>query len=63
MITLGTYFGALSDNTMYESPFLKRLRMIKQRCRSYPLDTMDFIMIDLERPKAIKRLPRLIWQA
>ena len=32
-----------------------RLGLVRQRTRTYPLDSMDFIMIDLERPEEIHR--------
>lgn len=32
-----------------------RLGLVRERTRTYPLDSMDFIMMDLERPEAIHR--------
>ena len=40
---------------MYECPLLERLKLAKQGCRIYPMDDMDFIMADLERPESFQR--------
>ena len=55
MIQLGTNYGLLPKAEMYASPFLKRLNLVKTRGHSYPLDNMDFILIDLEQPVSIRR--------
>ena len=50
-----THFSTFAQATLHESPLLNRIRMAKQRGRSYPLDSLDFIMVDLERPETLTR--------
>lgn len=50
-----TYFSAFAQATIHESPLLNRIRLAKQRGRSYPMDSLDFIMVDLERPETLTR--------
>ena len=50
-----THFSTFAQATIHESPLLNRIRMAKQRGRSYPLDSLDFIMVDLERPETLTR--------
>ena len=48
-------------NVTLSEPFLApsqvkfRLGLVRQRTRTYPLDSMDFIMMDLERPDGCRR--------
>ena len=55
MIKLGTHFSSFADAKMYPSPILKRLQIAKARCRSYPMDNLDFVLNDLEHPESIRR--------
>ncbi|MFA6716255.1 MAG: beta-L-arabinofuranosidase domain-containing protein [Victivallaceae bacterium] len=55
MITKNYKFGQLAETRLYESPLLARLRLAKQSCNHYPMDDMDFIMMDIERPEAFHR--------
>ena len=55
MINIGTYFSTFPDVSLYESPLLARIRLAKQRARSYPMDSLDFVMADLERPDTLRR--------
>ena len=55
MIKIGTCFGKFADARMHESPLLARLQLAKQGCRIYPMDSMDFILADLERSEALHR--------
>lgn len=55
MIRANTYFSSFSQVSGYESPLRQRIKLVKQRCRSYPMDSLDFIMIDLERPETLIR--------
>ena len=41
----------LSNPLLGRSQVRFRLELARQRTRSYPLDSMDFIMMDLERPE------------
>jgi len=50
-----THFSTFSQATLHESPLLNRIKLAKQRGRSYPLDSLDFIMVDLERPNTLTR--------
>ena len=50
-----THFSTFAQATLHESPLLNRIRMAKQRGRSYPMDSLDFIMVDLERPETLTR--------
>ncbi len=45
----------LSSPVLADSQLKFRLGLVRQRTRSYPLDSLDFIMIDLERPEGIHR--------
>jgi len=40
----------LSTPRLSQSQIKFRLGLVRQRTRTYPLDSMDFIMMDLERP-------------
>jgi hypothetical protein len=50
-----THFSTFAQATLHESPLLNRIKMAKQRGRSYPMDSLDFIMVDLERPETLTR--------
>ena len=50
-----THFSTFAQATLHESPLLNRIKLAKQRGRSYPLDSLDFIMVDLERPETLTR--------
>jgi hypothetical protein len=50
-----THFSTFAQATLHESPLLNRIRLAKQRGRSYPMDSLDFIMVDLERPETLTR--------
>lgn len=45
----------LATPLLSHSQLKSRLGLVRQRTRSYPLDSMDFIMIDLERPEGTHR--------
>ena len=45
----------LSTPLLSQSQIKFRLGLVRQRTRTYPLDSMDFIMMDLERPEATHR--------
>src|ERR1035437_9608661 len=45
----------LSTPLLSPSQIKFRLGLVRQRTRTYPLDSMDFIMMDLERPDATHR--------
>lgn len=55
MPTLNTYFKRNATISMYPSYLKKRISLAKIRAKSYPLDSMDFIMMDLERPESLTR--------
>ena len=55
MNLLHTYFGQFPQAKMNPSPILKRLQLAKTRACSYPMDNMDFILHDLEKPEKIRR--------
>ena len=42
--------SAVSTPLLYNSQLKFRLGLAKKRLEHYPLDTMDFVMMDLERP-------------
>ena len=42
--------SAVSTPLLYDSQLKFRLGLAKKRLEHYPLDTMDFVMMDLERP-------------
>ena len=48
-----THFSTFAKATLHESPLLNRIKLAKQRGRSYPMDSLDFIMVDLERPEPV----------
>ena len=50
-----THFSTFAQVTLHESPLLNRIKLAKQRGRSYPMDSLDFIMVDLERPETLTR--------
>jgi hypothetical protein len=50
-----THFSTFAQATLHESPLLNRIKLAKQRGRSYPMDSLDFIMVDLERPETLTR--------
>jgi len=50
-----THFSTFAQVTLHESPLLNRIRLAKHRGRSYPMDSLDFIMVDLERPETLTR--------
>jgi hypothetical protein len=45
----------LSNPLLSQSQTKFRLGLVRQRTRTYPLDSMDFIMMDLERPEGHHR--------
>ena len=45
----------LSTPLLSQSQIKFRLGLVRQRTRTYPLDSLDFIMMDLERPDATHR--------
>lgn len=45
----------LSSPLLSDSQIKFRLGLVRQRTRTYPLDSMDFIMMDLERPENTHR--------
>lgn len=45
----------LAKPTLSESVFKTRIGLVRSRTHSYPMDTLDFIMMDLERPPAVRR--------
>ena len=45
----------LSNPLLSPSQTKFRLGLVRQRTRTYPLDSMDFIMMDLERPEGHHR--------
>jgi len=45
----------LARPLLTESQLKFRLGLVRQRTRAYPLDSMDFIMMDLERPEGNSR--------
>lgn len=51
----------LSEPSLAPSQVRFRLGLVRQRTRAYPLDSMDFIMMDLERPEGhhrhVRRVP------
>jgi len=47
--------AAVSRPVMADSQIRFRMGLVRQRTRSYPLDSMDFIMMDLERPDLCHR--------
>ena len=55
MPLLNTYFKRFADVTLYPSYLKKRISLAKIRAKSYPMDSMDFIMMDMERPESLKR--------
>lgn len=55
MKQLGTFFSIFAQAKLYESPLLNRIKMVKKRCNSYPMDSLDFILIDLEHPQNLTR--------
>ena len=55
MHMLNTFFGQLPEAVMSSSPIRKRLELAKVRARSYPMDSMDFVLNDLEQPASIRR--------
>ena len=46
----------LAVPTLAESQIKFRLGLVRQRTNTYPLDSMDFIMMDLERPDLCHRM-------
>jgi hypothetical protein len=50
-----THFSTFAQATLHESPLLNRIKLAKQRGRSYPMDSPDFVMVDLERPETLTR--------
>lgn len=40
----------LSTPTLHRSQLKFRIELARRRCESFPLDSLDFIMMDLERP-------------
>ena len=45
----------LATPLLTESQIKFRLGLVRQRTRAYPLDSLDFIMMDLERPDGTHR--------
>ena len=45
----------LASPLLTDSQIKFRLGLVRQRTRTYPLDSMDFIMLDLERPETAHR--------
>lgn len=45
----------VSEPRLAESQIRFRLGLVRQRTRTYPLDSMDFVMMDLERPHGCYR--------
>jgi len=48
-------YSSLSKPLLYDSQLKKRLQLVKKRLESYPLDDINFVMIDLERPELRER--------
>lgn len=44
-------FSSLSKPLLFDSQLKFRLGLAKKRLESYPLDSMNFVMMDLERPE------------
>jgi hypothetical protein len=55
MPKIHSYFSTFAEASIYASPLLKRIQLAKARCKSYPMDSMDFVLADLERPDTYRR--------
>jgi hypothetical protein len=55
MPKINTHFSTFAEASLYASPLLKRIQIAKERCASFPLDSLDFVLIDLERPDTYVR--------
>lgn len=47
--------NALAKPYLYDSQLKYRLNLAKKRLENYPLDSMNFVMMDLERPRLRSR--------
>lgn len=55
MNQLTTHFSTFATPALAESPLRQRIRLALQRGRSYPMDSLDFVLADLERPATLIR--------
>ena len=54
-----TYFAEMAQPTLYPSQFRFRLQQALKRGETYPMDSLDFILADIEKPKEYTRAAQM----